>query len=291
MTDIKRPLVFGGGFLGKRIATEFNAPISGVRIEFSGSVLEAVEKYRPDIIFNAAGRGGAPSGEEGPRNIDWCIMSEENRRNTWASNVIGPDMLDLVCGLKGIRLVHISSGCIFDGPSPNPGGWTEEDEPCPVSYYSETKVSGEKRLEDSNALIIRPRLPMDWTPHPRNTLTKLAGYPNVMGEVINSVTMVDSMVFAIRQLVNKEATGTFHVTNPGPVLNEDIMGWYRAIVDPDHRCSFKPPQWFYDEKLALDKRSNCVLNTSKLERAGVHLTDAGKLIRDALRIYRGALSE
>lgn len=54
----------------------------------------------------------------------------------------------------GARLLHISTDAVFDGRR---GGYTEEDEPHPLSVYARTKLAGEQAVcaTDPNALIAR----------------------------------------------------------------------------------------------------------------------------------------
>ena len=230
----KKILGFGmSGWLGSKIREYLGAEATAARITESQQIVEAIDVYRPDYIINAAGIGGAPRGEDGPKNIDWCVLSKSNRQKTWHVNVDGIGLLARICADRELPLAHVSSGCIFDGDAPSAGGWTEADTPCPVSYYSETKVRGEDaaRRAGGELLLIRPRLPMDKVPHPRNTISKLASYPDVM-DVVNSVSVVSSLLFAIQKLIDKGATGAFHVTNPGPVSNVELMQWYQQIVVP-----------------------------------------------------------
>ena len=56
-------------------------------------------------IINCAGYVGLP-------NVDAC---ELNKGATIMGNVVFPMMLSDVCRTRGIRLVHISSGCIYSG--------------------------------------------------------------------------------------------------------------------------------------------------------------------------------
>jgi dTDP-4-dehydrorhamnose reductase len=159
-----------------------------------------------------------------------------------------------------------------------------------VSYDSGTKVYGEMKIRESgaDALIIRPRLPMDSLPHPRNTITKIASYQNVM-DVVNSVSVVSSLLFAVKTLIEEDARGVYHVTNPGLLHNAELMEWYRQIVDPNHTFDLRAPEWFYKNDYCREQRSNCVLDTSKLMREGIILENTGKMIRDMLKIYRDEL--
>ena len=184
-------------------------------------------------------------------------------------------------------MVHLSSGCIFDGESPSPGGWTETDVPNPVSYYGETKAQAEFNLLNSpgNILIVRLRMPIDKEPGIRNLITKLANYKKVIN-VLNSVTVVDDFVSATVQLIEQSRTGIFNVVNPGPVRHQEILGWYRELVDPDHSYELITLEQMYEQGLAKAGRSNCISSSEKLEKAGIKLPDAVTQIRACLKEYK-----
>jgi len=54
----------------------------------------------------------------------------------------------------GARLLHVSTDAVFDGQR---GGYTEEDEPHPLSVYAQTKLAGEQAVLaiHPNALVVR----------------------------------------------------------------------------------------------------------------------------------------
>jgi dTDP-4-dehydrorhamnose reductase len=199
-------------------------------------------------------------------------------------------MLAQACEQLGIYMVHLSSGCIFNGDSPAEGGWTEYDIPNPVSYYGQTKVIAEKKLmdEDFSVLILRVRMPIDKEPNPRNLINKLASYPKVI-DVVNSVTVIDDLLAASANLIAQRATGIFNITNPVPVGHREILGWYNKFVDPGHRFEMISLAELYGQGLAKAGRSNCVLSTAKLEAAGVKLPDAPEAIKRCLTEYASLL--
>lgn len=276
-------LIFGArGWLANKLAGSLpGATLTAVNIADPSQVDSILGMVRPDIIINAAGKTGKP-------NIDWC---EDHKAETYYSNVTGPIVLAEACSKRRIYMVHLSSGCIFDGESPHPGGWTETDVPGPVSYYGETKVLGEFRLLDSpgNILIPRLRLPIYKEPGNRNLITKLVNYKKVI-DVLNSVTVVDDLLSATAQLIGYRYTGIFNVVNPVPVRHRDILEWYCELVDPAHSYEMITIEQMYKQGLAKAGRSNCVLNTDKLARAGILLTDAPEAIRNCLREYAKAVN-
>ena len=276
-------LIFGArGWLANKFAGSLpGATLTAVNIADPSQVDSILGNVRPDVVINAAGKTGKP-------NIDSC---ETDRARTFLSNVTGPVVLAEACLKRRIYMVHLSSGCIFDGESPSPGGWTEIDVPNPVSCYGRSKVDGDFGLMNSGAkvLIERIRMPIDSKLYGRNLITKLVKYPQVI-DVVNSVTVVDDLLAATIQLMEQRQTGIFNVTNPVPVRHQEILEWYREFVDPNHSYEMITVEQMYEQGLAKARRSNCVLNTKKLKDAGIKLPNAPEAIRNCLREYAKALT-
>lgn len=278
----KKVLVFGAGWLGTKFSHYLQADLVKADITDPHRVTVMLDAYKPDTVLCAAGKTGRP-------NIDWCEATPENKWQTFRSNTLGPYVLGRACDRRGIPMVLLSSGCIFNGPSPGPDGWTEDDVPNPVSLYGVTRAQGDKAaMMFKSSLVVRLRMPVDDTPDPRNLITKLAGYRQVI-DVINSVTVIPGLLEAVRALIDRGANGIYNVTNPGAVRHAEILEWYRRRVDPSHRYELVAPERI--SELAVAGRSNCILDTSKLRATGIVLPDARDAIRDCLRKYAQAMKK
>ena len=275
-----RILVFGAGFLGQRLAAALPAAtLSRADIGDRAAVDAALAAAAADVVVNAAGKTGRP-------NVDWC---EVHREETWRSNVLGPRVLAEACAAAGAHLLHLGSGCIFDGRSPAPGGWREDDQPRPGSFYARTKHEAEGLLAGApHVAIVRLRMPIDAAPHPRNLITKLAGYAHVI-DVENSVTVVDDLVAVIAALAARRATGIFHATNPGTIRHRALLARYRAVVDPDHTYQLIAADELVARGLATTPRSNCVLASSRLAALGVAMRPIDVALADVFARYGARL--
>lgn len=275
-------VVFGAGFLGRRLARDLpEATLSTVDITDRAAVTAALEQARPDVVINAAGKTGRP-------NVDWC---EANQAATWRSNVVGVEVLADGCAAAGVHLIHLSSGCIFAGPSPSPGGWREDDRATPTSSYACSKHAAERLLAPrDHVTIVRVRMPLDATPHPRNLITKLAGYPQVI-DVENSVTVVDDLVAVIAGLAARRAPGIFHATNPGTVRHAALLALYRAVVDPAHTFELIAADQLVARGLATTARSNCILASSRLADLGLAMRPLAVALPDVMARYRLAVAD
>jgi UDP-glucose 4,6-dehydratase len=274
-------LLFGAGFLGQRLAETLPDAVlaRGVDIADREAVAGALRTHKPRSVVNAAGKTGHP-------NVDWC---EHHPLETSRSNVVGPMILAEACAEQGAHLLHLGSGCIFYGPSPSTGGWREDDFANPTAFYSRTKYAADLVLSRlSNVGIVRLRMPIDDAPGPRNLITKLAGYPQVV-DVENSVTIVPDLVEVMRGLVERRATGVFHATNPGPVRHAQLLALYREFVDPNHKATLIREDELVSRGLAVRARSNCILASSRLEALGVRMRHSEAALPDVFRRYAAAL--
>lgn len=272
-------VVVGAGFLGQRLARDLSgATLAAVDIADREAVAAVLTRARPDVVVNAAGKTGRP-------NVDWC---EANQEATWRSNVLGALVLAEACAAAGVHLLHLSSGCIFDGPAPAPGGWREDDVPSPRSSYARSKYAAELLLAPRpRVAIVRLRMPIDAVVHPRNLVTKLTGYAQVI-DVENSVTVVDDLVAVIAGLAERRATGVFHATNPGTVRHVDLLALYRKVVEPAHTYELIAADELVARGLATTPRSNCILASSRLAELGITMRPLAVALPDVLARYRAS---
>jgi 3,5-epimerase/4-reductase len=277
---MSRILIFGPGFVGKKLAeTLTDAVLSTARIDDADAVAAALAEHKPEAVINCAGKTGHP-------NVDWC---ESHKMETFRSNTIGPLVLAEECQKAGVYLLHVGSGCIFYGPSPDPKGWKEDDFGNPSATYSRSKYAADLALSMyDNVGIVRLRMPIDSVPGPRNLITKLANYPKII-DVENSVTVVEDLVDVIRQLVEKRGTGIFHAVNPGVMRHRDLIALYNELVDPSHTNEWITNDDLVSQGLAVKGRSNCILQSTRLAELGIHMRPIDVALRDAMEKYAASV--
>ena len=269
-------LIFGNGYIANRMKQAWpDALISEVRIDDRAAVAHVLDEVKPDAVINTAGKTGKP-------NVDWC---EANQETTYRSNVVGALTLAEECRTRNIYLLHLGSGCIFYGPSPDPKGWTEEDFANPLAFYSRTKYAADLILSKLPGVgVARLRMPIDWIPNSRNLIDKLTAYPKVI-DVENSVTVVEDLLSAARQLMEKKGEGIFHVVNEGTMRHKDLIALYEQYVDPTHKN-----EWINDEDLvklglATKQRSNCILQSPRLAALGIKMRPIKEALEDTMKRY------
>ncbi|MGA4365353.1 dTDP-4-dehydrorhamnose reductase [Pantoea ananatis] len=106
------------------------------------AVMRVIEKFRPDVIMNAAGYTAVDKAE-----ID--------RIRAMKINALGPENLALAAKQFNARFIHISTDYVFDGRKKT--AYVESDSPCPINFYGLSKWEGEKRVQAvlPEAIIIR----------------------------------------------------------------------------------------------------------------------------------------
>lgn len=269
-------LIIGSGWLGNRCAQSWpEAVLSDEIINSIEDVESLLEEHKPDVVLNAAGIVGKP-------NVDWC---ESHQLETTFGNTILPIYIAQACAKKNVYLLHMGTGCIFYGESPEKGGWKESDFANPTAVYTRTKYAADLCLSTlPNVGIARIRMPIDEIPSPANLITKVASYKKVI-DVENSVTVVPDMINAFYQLLEKRAQGIFHVVNPGTIKHREMIAMYEELVDKDHKNEWIAEKDLVDMGLAEKKRSNNFLRSDNLEKLGIKMRPIKEAIRDAMEKY------
>ncbi|MDB4979107.1 MAG: hypothetical protein JWM56_1293 [Candidatus Peribacteria bacterium] len=264
-----------GGFLGGYFKEKYpDAQTPKLDIADQTALIAYLDAEKPDIVINCAGKTGRP-------NVDWC---EDHKPETVRSNVTGALMVMEECLNRHIYLVHIGSGCIYQGDNGGKG-WAETDPPNYFgSFYSRTKAWSDEILSEFPVLNIRLRMPFDGTASPRNLIMKLAKYGRVLDEP-NSLTNMPDLLNAVAQLMEKRLTGTFNIVNPGVISPFEVMEMYKEIVDPAH--VFERLTVDHLGEVAKTGRSNCILSGEKLRKAGIEMPDVREAVKNALVELRG----
>lgn len=181
-------------------------PHERIEIREKSSIKEILSKFpKGSTIVNAAAK----------INLEWC---EINKEETSLVNLTGAVNVAEVCAELQHHLIHISSGCVFDGME-SEKVYTEEDEPNPAAWYTKTKAAADKAIMNlgyEKITIVRPRQLISMIPNPTNMLTKFLNLKK--GNFINSknsMTCIEDMGVMIDNLVSKKRYGIYNVANSG----------------------------------------------------------------------------
>ena len=229
------------------------------------------------VVVNCAGYIGKP-------NVDACELAKSD---CIEGNVLFPAMMSQLCSDRGYQYVHISSGCIYGGYEKH---FTEEDvsnfDFQNGSFYSGTKALAEKVVAQNNpsSYIFRLRIPFDEHASPRNYITKLLSYDKLLN-LDNSLShRADFARCSIDLTEQRVPKGIYNITNKGFM---DARGVIELIKK--YNLSDKDFKFFYDvesfNKETVAPRSNCILDTSKIERY-IKIRTAQEALEDALSKYK-----
>ncbi len=288
-------LLGGSGYVGhayQALLTRKGLPFRSVkRAELDYSKREvlrdALLRDKPEFLINAAGYTGKP-------NVDAC---ELHKHECLFGNAVLPAIIAEACADASVPWGHVSSGCIYTGNRPDGRGFTEDDTPnftfrtnnC--SFYSGTKALGEEVLAGKPDLYLwRLRIPFDNVESPRNYLTKLMRYQRLL-EARNSISQLEEFCAATFACWEKRVPfGTYNVTNPGEITTREVV----ALIKQSG-VSNKDFQFFQDESefmktAAKTPRSNCTMDSGKLARVGIQMTEVREALARDLRIWKPSTS-
>ncbi|MDD5044248.1 MAG: sugar nucleotide-binding protein [Candidatus Omnitrophica bacterium] len=265
-------LVLGKGFIGSRIQKEFDCAATDKMITSFNDAESEIKKFNPKMIINCIGYIG--------KNVDEC---ELNKDTTLTANTFIPIILAEVALRNNIRLVHISSGCIYHYDYDKDPPLAEDREPDFFElFYSRTKIYSEKALEilakKYPILIARIRVPLDDVPGPRNILNKLISYRNNIIDIPNSITYIPDFVRALKHLVDIKATGIYNLANKGGLRYPELLDVYKKYV-PDFQYKV------IDYKKLNIVRTNLILSVKKLQDSGFKVRDIHEVLEECVKNY------
>ena len=307
-------LLGASGYIGQVFAKELTQrgipfrPISRRELNYADyrALRTALQKDKPEFVINAAGFTGKP-------NVDAC---ENQQGETIAGNITLAQTVAQACDAAGIKLGFVSSGCIYTGAkvrkecgtwavedrlteplvsellskrSDRVAGFSETDDPnfCfahnNCSFYSGTKALAEEVMAGfPDFYVWRIRIPFDEFDGPRNYLSKVQRYAKVYQNWNSISHRKDLVVACIDSWLQKIPSGTYNIVNPGYLSTQEVVEKIRRRLLPE----WNPMFWQSDDEFyrfgAVTPRSNCILDTTKIIKAGIRIRSAGDAIEDAL---------
>jgi dTDP-4-dehydrorhamnose reductase len=158
-------------------------------------------------------------------NVDGA---EEHEATALRGNATAPRVLAEACAAAGIPLLHFSTDYVFNGRATAP---YPIDAPLePLGAYGRTKAAGEAAIRTSGAahLIVRTSwLYAPWANNFVRTMAKLTRDKpalKVVHDQRGRPTSAEHLARASLALLDRGATGTFHVTDGGECT------WYELTV-------------------------------------------------------------
>lgn len=216
-----------------------------------------LDKLKPRYILHTAAL----------TNIDEC---ERNHEAADRANVTATASLAAWAAKAGAKLIYISTDAFFDGEGRL---FTEEDQPTPLNYYSETKLAGEKETARlcADHLIIRTNV-YGWNYQDKQSLAEWM-YFNIsankqipcVGDVHYSPILTQTLLECIDGLIQKDARGTFNVASDQCLSKLE----FACLLCDTFGLSYEfiRPSSVKDLKLTARRSNHMGLSVEKLKRA------------------------
>jgi dTDP-4-dehydrorhamnose reductase len=218
-------LIGGAGQLGSALRTVFAgrdvaAPAHAeLPFEDPAALGDFLDRVRPALLINCSAF----------HHVDTCERTPEP---AFALNALAVDRAAAACAARGIAFATVSTDYVFDGTLGR--AYREADPPNPLTAYGASKLAGEllTRRHGPRHYIVRTSGVFG------TTGTSSKGYTLIdkvlaQAERGEPTTMVADMIFspsfaphvarALRDLVDREAYGTHHLTNAG------ATSWYDFV--------------------------------------------------------------
>ena len=219
-----------------------------------GALEKLIDESQPEWVINCAALA----------NLEAC---EANPALAEKLNSELPEKLANYVAKGGARLVHISTDAVFDGKR---GGYTEEDQPNPLSVYARTKLKGEQVVLAANpqALVARVNL-FGWSLSGKRSLAEwffnnLSAGNSIMGftDVYFCPLLANDLAKILLKMLDNGAQGLFHVVSSECSSKYDFGVRLARLFDFDE--TLIRPALVSEAGLAAVRSPNLTLNSDKL---------------------------
>ncbi|MFC1511826.1 dTDP-4-dehydrorhamnose reductase [Candidatus Latescibacterota bacterium] len=177
------------------------------------NVERSIGKARPDIVVNCAAYTAVDRAETDPEGA-------------FAVNLNGAAHLARCCAKRSIPLIHLSTDFIFDGSAERP--YREDDPPCPLNVYGESKLAGEEEVRERCPSHIIVRTSWLYGVHGKNFVKTILGLARGQDTVriiddqfgcptwtADLARAIEAVLGAVRNLKGTPPWGTYHFCERG----------------------------------------------------------------------------
>jgi dTDP-4-dehydrorhamnose reductase len=195
------------------------------QIDTKDALAATLDKIKPDLVVHAAGM----------TNIEQCEANPGMARH---ANVVLAENVATVCAKSGVALAHISTDHLFTESEP----MVQENHPVsPLNVYGKTKAEAEQCVlrEHPHALVIRTNF-YGWGPAYRRSFSDFifdslrVGKPvSLFRDVYYTPILIESMVQAVHQLIDRNASGIFNVVGDERVSKYEFGIGLAKVFDFD----------------------------------------------------------
>jgi dTDP-4-dehydrorhamnose reductase len=228
---MKKIVITGAnGQLGKQFAEDLNVldyqvyALSREDMDITdfSKVDITLSKIRPNIIVHCAAY----------TKVD---LAEARRDKAFLVNALGARNVAVAAEKISAKLVYISTDYVFDGTKST--GYDEFDTPAPINVYGTSKYAGENFVGSFHSRYFIVRTSWLYGKYGNNfveTMLKIAKTHHeikVVNDQTGSPTYVKDLVQCVRELMETELYGTYHVSNAG------ICTWYEFAKEIFSLCN------------------------------------------------------
>ena len=251
------------GWIGQKVITILdNQNIDYITTDYRGEtddLKQFILNNNITHIYCCLGRTHGSLNDKVYTTIDYLENKETLQQNI-NDNLYTPLSLAMFSDKHNIHFTYVGTGCIFSDTEKQ---FTEDDKPNFFgSNYSIVKGFTDMLIKNTNALILRIRMPISSDKSVRNFITKIITYEKICS-IPNSMSVLDELLPLSIEMMKNNEKGCFNFTNPGVISHNEILEMYKEIVD--NSFTWKNMSIEEQNKLLLSKRSNNHLDTSKLE--------------------------
>lgn len=179
-------------------------------------------EHQPEVVINCSAY----------TNVDGA---ESDFSTAYQINAEAVGYLSAACNQIKARLIHFSTGMVFGGT--NPTGYNESDTPNPINKYGESKLAGEKIIQNTaqKYYIVRTEWlygkPVSETAKKSFVEIMLdlgqTGKVKAVNDETGKPTWAKDLAQAVIDLIDsKRENGLYHLTNEGVASRED---WTKEI--------------------------------------------------------------
>ncbi len=256
---------------------ELNLPGNSKKLNITeiNETIDFLKKGHFDVVIHSAAL----------TDVDLC---ESNKALADSINISGTENIVEGCRLADTKLIFISTSFVFDGKNPE---YFEDENISPVTHYGYTKFRGEQSVKNSGLkfLILRTDQPYCWLEKGQHTnsvirVLKTLKAGKILNEITdwyNTPTYVLDFVNATSILLEKDATGIFHVVG-SDYINRYNWSLQIAEIFGLDETKIKPIK--SDVLDLVAKRVNVNLKNSKLsQETGIEMKGVNEGALEMLR--------
>ncbi len=209
------------------------------------SIRSLVVEHKPDVIINAVGYTDVDKAEGEPELVNLV-------------NAITPGELAVEAQKLGALLIHYSTDFVFDGTKGAP--YIETDTPHPINVYAESKLAGERFIQQAGGTHLIIRTSSLYSLRRNNFLLKVLQWfrsyevVQVVDDLISNPTSAPELAKITAQCLElwnspgkdwfAERTGIYHLGGDGWASRYE---WAKSILEAD----FRPQDWKVKQLVAV----------------------------------------